>query len=188
MTIRTSAILGAVAAAAIFGLAAAAQDAAPNPDDYAVIDPGKVDFSGAEYYRKCAMVTARVAAAGEEVVTIVDGTQETRNVANAGDYVVRNPGGEEYIVEKAKFEGRYELVAGTEDTYRSSGAPVKAVTLAESVRFVAPWGEEQFINAGGFLLNNSGDIYGIQKQEFFDTYAESTMQGEFLGDGSCGQR
>lgn len=187
MTIRRSAFLGLFIAAALFGVPAVAGDGAPNPDDYAVIDPGKVDFAGAEYYRKCALVTARVAQAGEEIVTIVDGTRETRNTANAGDYVVRNPGGEEYIVEKAKFEGRYELVAGTEDSYRPSGAPVKAISLAESVRFVAPWGEEQFINAGGFLLNNAGDIYGIQKQEFFDTYAASTAEGEFLGDGSCGQ-
>lgn len=188
MTIREFAIGGCVAAAAFLAGSAMAQDAAPNPDDYAVIDPGKVDFAGAEYYRKCAMVTARVAAAGEEIVTIVDGTEETRNVANAGDYVVRNPGGEEYIVEKAKFEGRYEMVAGAENTYRPSGAPVRAVPLAENVRFLAPWGEEQFINAGGFLLNNADDIYGIQKQEFLDTYAASTAQGEFLGGGTCGQR
>ncbi len=188
MTIRGFAIGGAIAAAAFLAIPAVAEDAAPNPDDYAVIDPGKVDFGGAEYYRKCAIVTARVAEAGEEVVTVVDGTQETRNVANAGDYVVRNPGGEEYIVEKAKFEGRYEMVVGAEGTYRSSGGPVRAMPLAESVRFVAPWGEEQFINAGGFLLNNADDIYGIQKQEFFDTYAASTADGDFLGDGTCGRR
>ena len=187
MTVRGWATLGAAVAAACLIVPAAAEDVAPNPDDYAVIDTGKVDFTGAEYYRKCAMVTARVAEAGEEIVTIVGGTEETRNVANAGDYVVRNPGGEEYIVEKVKFEGRYDLVPGTEDTYRPSGAPVTAMPLTENVRFVAPWGEEQFINAGGFLLNNAGDIYGIQKQEFFDTYALSTAQGEFLGDGTCGQ-
>ena len=187
MSVRSTAVFGAVVAAACLIVPAAAEDTAPNPDDYTLIDAGKVDFTGAEYYRKCAMVTARVAQAGEEIVTIVDGTEETRNTANAGDYVVRNPGGEEYIVEKTRFEGRYELVSGTDDTYRPSGAPVAAVVLAENVRFVAPWGEEQFINAGGFLLNNAGDIYGIQKQEFFDTYAPSTAQGEFLGDGSCGQ-
>jgi len=187
MTIR-GILISAAVAAAFFTFPAAAEGGAPNPDDYAVIEPGKVDFAGAEYYRKCATVTARVAEAGEEIVTIVDGTQETRNVANAGDYVVQNPGGEEYIVEKAKFEGRYEIVAGSESTYRPSGAPVRAVPLAENVRFVAPWGEEQFINAGGFLLDNAGDIYGIQKQEFFDTYAASSADGDFLGGGTCGQR
>lgn len=186
MSVRYSAVCCAAVAAACFSVPTAAEDAAPNPDDYALIDAGKVDFTGAEYYRKCAMVTARVAQAGEEIVTIVGGTEETRNTANAGDYVVRNPGGEEYIVEKAKFEGRYELVSGTVDTYRPSGGPVAAVILTENVRFVAPWGEEQFINAGGFLLNNAGDIYGIQKLEFFDTYAPSTAEGEFLGDGTCG--
>ena len=187
MKIHGSAVFGAVVAATFFITPAAAEEAAPNPDDYAVIETDKFDFAGAEYYRKCAMVTARVAQAGEEIVTVVDGTQETRNTANAGDYVVRNPGGEEYIVEKARFESRYDLVSGTEDTYRPSGAPVRAVLLTENVRFVAPWGEEQFINAGGFLLDNAGDIYGIQKQEFFDTYAASSAEGEFLGDGTCGQ-
>lgn len=188
MTIRGFAKGGLVVAAAFLALPVLAQDATPNPDDYAVIDPGKVDFAGAEYYRKCAVVTARVAEADEAIVTVVDGTQETRNVANAGDYVVCNPGGEEYIVEKVKFEERYERVAGTEGAYRSSGAPVRAVPLAGNVRFVTPWGEEQFINAGGFLLNNADDIYGIQKQEFFDTYAASTADGDFLGGGVCGQR
>ncbi|NNG03972.1 MAG: hypothetical protein HKM95_07705 [Inquilinus sp.] len=187
MAIRGFTLLGVVVAAALLVLPAAAGEEAPNPDEYAVIDAGKVDFAGAAYYRKCASVTARVAQAGEEIVTIVDGTQETRNVANAGDYVVRNPGGEEYIVEKAKFEGRYALVAGTTDTYLPSGPPVMAVPLAENVRFLAPWGEEQFINAGGFLLNNAGDIYGIQKREFLETYANSTAQGEFLGEGGCGR-
>lgn len=187
MTSRGFGLCGALVAAAFLALPADAEEAAPNPDDYAVLDTGKVDFAGAEFYRKCATVTARVAEAGEEVVTVVDGTQETRNVASAGDYVVRNPGGEEYIVEKAKFEGRYALIAGSEDTYRPTGAPVRAVPLAENVRFLAPWGEEQFIKAGGFLLDNAGDIYGIQKLEFFGTYAASTEHGEFLGDGTCGQ-
>ena len=187
MQIRKGVIGCALAIAALLTLSAAAQTGTPNPDDYAAIDAAKVDFAGAEYYRKCATVTARVAQAGEEVVTMVGGTQETRNVANGGDYIVRNPGGEEYIVEKAKFETRYELVSGSEDTYRPSGGPVRAVPLTENVRFVAPWGEEQFIKAGGFMLNNAGDVYGIQKQEFFNTYAESTAQGEFLGDGTCGQ-
>ncbi len=186
MTTRAIAISGTVIAAAFMALSAAAEETAPNPDDYTLIDTAKFDFAGATYFRKCATVTARVAEAGEEVITVVDDVRETHNVANTGDYVVRNPGGEEYIVEKAKFEARYALIAGSDDTYLPTGAPVRAVALPENVRFVAPWGEEQFINAGGFLLNNAGDIYGIQKQEFFDTYAASTEQGEFLGDGTCG--
>ena len=180
-------ICSAVIAAFLALPVAAEEGAAPNPDDYALIDTQKFDFSGAEFYRKCAAVTARSALLGLEIVTVVDGKRETQNVANAGDYVVRNPGGEEYIVEKATFEGRYNLVAGSEDTYLPIGAPVRAVPLPENVRFVAPWGEEQFINAGGFLLDNAGDIYGIQNKEFFDTYAASTEQGEFLNDGTCGQ-
>ncbi len=48
---------------------------------------------------------------------------------------------------------------------------MKVVELQENVRFQAPWGEEMRIRAGGVLvIKDSGDIYGIQREEFQDTY------------------
>jgi hypothetical protein len=148
--------------------------------EFKVIDTGDYDFSGTPYYKKCAIVTARTAQAGEKIETIVNGQRETVNVANDGDYVVRNPGGEEYIVETPRFESRYTLIEGTADQYLPTGAPVQVVELDENVQFVAPWGETQYILAGGYLIHNGDEVYGIQRQEFLDTYAPSTADGQFV--------
>lgn len=144
------------------------------------IDTADYDFTGMPYYKKCAIVGARQAVAGEEIETIVDGLLETVNVANDGDYVVRNPGGEEYIVEQARFESRYTLIEGETDQFLSTGEPVQAIELDQNVEFVAPWGATQYILAGGFLIFNVDEVYGIQRQEFIDTYAPASPDGQFI--------
>ena len=55
-------------------------------------------------YAKFARIQAIEAVGGEVIETILaDGTKETSNTANAGDWIVTNPGGEKYIVPAAKF-------------------------------------------------------------------------------------
>jgi hypothetical protein len=157
-----------------------AEEAAVAEEEFQLVDTQDYDFSGMPYYKKCAIVTARAAMAGEEVETVVDELVETVNVANDGDYVVRNPGGEEYIVEKARFESRYTLIEGTEDQFLPTGVAVQAIELDNSVQFVAPWGETQYISEGGFLIFNVDEVYGIQRQEFLDTYAPSNAEGQFV--------
>ncbi|MEX1018394.1 MAG: hypothetical protein WDZ49_01975 [Litorilinea sp.] len=162
--------------------AATPTEAAEAEVEFTVIDTADFDFTDAPYYKKCAIVSARAAMAGETIETVVDGLTETVNVANDGDYVVSNPGGEEYIVEKDRFESRYTLIEATENQFLPTGAPVQIIELDQNVEFEAPWGETQYILAGGFLIFNVDEVYGIQRQEFLDTYAPSNAEGQFVDE------
>ncbi len=135
------------------------------------LDPRQVDFSAGRLARKCARVRARPAIREEQIASEMDdGFRETTNTARPGDYIVENPGGEEYVMSGDEFEQRYRKT-DVEDVYEPTSAPVRVVTLDENVRFDAPWGEEMRIRAGGVLIANSPDeIYGIQREEFDKTY------------------
>lgn len=62
-------------------------------------------------YAKFARIQAIEAVGGEVIETILaDGTKETSNTANAGDWIVTNPGGEKYIVPAAKFPKNTKLL------------------------------------------------------------------------------
>jgi len=139
--------------------------------DFKPIDPAQIDLSGARLARKCANVHARRVTREEQVASEMrDGFRETENAAKPGDYVVENLGGEEYVVKSEEFERRYRPT-GQRDVYRPVTAPVKVVALHDNVRFEAPWGEQMRIRAGGILVvKESGEIYGIQREEFLDTY------------------
>lgn len=126
-------------------------------------------------YEKFARVQAVQAQGGERIETILaNGTKETTNIANSGDWIVTNPGGETYIVPAAKFPKKYEACPELgENWYKPAGGIQKFIELAEDTKFVCSWGEEQFIAKGGFInVSNLDDIYGIARDEFFNTYKE----------------
>lgn len=134
-------------------------------------------------FAKFARIQAQCAEGGEVIETVLaDGTKETTNVANAGDWIVTNPGGEKYVVPAAKFPKKYEPCPELGDGwYKPTGGVQKFLELTEDVSFICSWGEEQFIQAGGFInVTDLGDIYGIARQEFFDTYKECLEDGTFL--------
>ena len=135
------------------------------------IDLTHIDWTHARLARKCARVRARQATRAEEVASVMeDGFRETRNEARPGDYIVQNPSGEEYVTAKDTFEERYRQTE-QQNVYEPISPPVKVVELDENVCFEAPWGEEMRIRAGGVLiLRDSGEIYGIQRDEFQKTY------------------
>lgn len=63
----------------------------------------------APVYKKQGRVKARPAVVGEEITTTLEGgTKETVNKVSEGDFIVTNPGGEQYIISGEKFLGRYE--------------------------------------------------------------------------------
>lgn len=158
--------------------------------DAELVKPTKVDlntpeadeaFAAAPVYEKFAVVQASQATQETPITTVLaDGTVETSNVAQPGDYIVTNPGGEQYVVEQEKFEARYEV---TEDsgTFKAKGI-VKAVANATGtpVTVIAPWGEEQHGNADCIYLAQydpstgeiSEDRYIIGRDEFNDTYRQ----------------
>ena len=133
-------------------------------------------------FAKFARIQAQCAEGGEVIETILaDGTKETTNTANAGDWIVTNPGGEKYIVPAAKFPKKYEPCPELGDGwYKPTGGGQKFLELTEDTTFICSWGEEQHIKAGGFVnVTDLSDIYGIARDEFFDTYKECSEDGIF---------
>ncbi len=130
---------------------------------------------------KFARITAVQGVEGQEVVTtMANGLEETRNTVTldptTGEpgWIVTNPGGEQYIVADSTFKKKYEIDPQNPEVYKPKGGPVLTMKLDEAVAFDAPWGGEMRIEAGGSLvLSGPNDIYGIQPQEFADTYRET---------------
>lgn len=129
-------------------------------------------------YQKSGEITARVGKIGEEIVTIMaNGLEETKNIVTTDEngnpgWVVTNNTGEQYIVSDSVFRSKYKKIEGTEDRFKPIWNPITAARIDENICFNAPWGETQNLIAGGYLVFNKGfdDIYGIQQEEFDETY------------------
>jgi len=141
---------------------------------------------------KFARINARQGELGQEVVTkMANGLEETRNTVKLDKktgqpgWIVTNPGGEEYIVEDSVFNKKYELDPENNSQYKPKGEPVLATQISEDISFVAPWKDDEEkdiimnIAAGGYLiLAGEKDIYGIQNEEFNDTYKPTEKSRE----------
>lgn len=129
-------------------------------------------------YKKFARVKAEQGKVGQEIVTIMkDGLVETKNVVKEDpetgepDWIVTNPNGEQYCVPDKTFKKKYELEVDSEGYHRPKGGAIKAIQITDNISFTAPWGEKMNIVKGGYLVvNNPNDIYGIQEEEFHNTY------------------
>jgi hypothetical protein len=146
---------------------------------YREIDPKAVDFSRAASFRKTARLAQdkiEIAKAEQEVVTVLAGKPETRNTAKPGDYIVTGTLGERYVIAGNRFDRLYEPDPARPGEFRSKGT-VLAVLLTEPVTFKAPWGEQQRIDAGGVMVKNGDDIYGIAAAAFAETYGRADREG-----------
>ncbi len=133
-------------------------------------------------YAKFARIQAVKAKGGEKLITLLaNGKPETTNTANAGDWIVTNPGGEQYIVIPTVFAKKYEPAPELGDGwFKPTGGVQKFLELSEDLSFVCAWGEEQFIAKGGMInVTDRGDIYGIARDEFFGTYRKCDKDGKF---------
>ena len=147
---------------------------------YKEIDPKSTDFAGAASFRKTARLVQdriEIAKAEQEVVTILAGKPETKNTAKPGDYIVTGTLGERYVIPGNRFDRLYEPDPARPGEFRSKGT-VLAVLLTEPVTFKAPWGEQQRIDAGGVLVKNGDDIYGIAEAAFAETYGRADKEGK----------
>lgn len=155
-------------------------------------------FAAAPIYRKKGLVTARDAEAGERITTtLADGTKETTSrAAVAGDKVITNPGGEEYLIGGDKFATRYEPT-DVPGQFRASGR-IRAIpnTTGEEVEITAPWGEVQvggpncvFATAVETDGSPTADRYIIGRAEFTATYGIETPTGaqDTLGSEAVGR-
>ena len=135
----------------------------------------------APVYAKKAMVEARQVTEREEVTTtLANGTKETINVAEVGDVIVTNPGGEKYVLKMEKFASRYEST-DQEGVFHAKGmSRITENSTGAPVEVMAPWGEKQSGGADCMIATVfdpeqpneiSADRYIIGRQEFLDTYA-----------------
>lgn len=161
----------------------------PQPKD---IEPGYVfhDLRGegmaarlaqAPVFTKFGQVRARLAATPEEVITRIQGKEETRNTANPGDYVVTGPQGEEYVLGAAKLEARYKPVEDQPGIYEAFGK-IRAVDnpYGERIAIVPAWGGYQYgeqdckvattVDVQTEKPNDPEDMYIIDRKSFDETY------------------
>ena len=138
--------------------------------------PTSFDFSRAPLYRKTAtLATSQVetATATQDVATTINGNEETRNTAEAGDKIITGARGERYVLKQAKFGGLYEEDPYDASTYISTNV-IRAMQLAEPTELTAPWGERQRAGKGSFVaqrVDDVADVYLIEKGAFEMTYA-----------------
>ena len=136
-----------------------------------------------ELYIKATPVTARKARLGEEVVTMVESQTEkgkmveTVNVAERGDWIVTNKGGESYIVSNDEFHRLYGPSEEEGQRFPVS-KPRKLIKIEEDIEFPAPWGGEMKIQSGGYLnIDDMDGIYGINPAEFEQTHVKAPDNG-----------
>jgi hypothetical protein len=135
-------------------------------------------IADAPIFKKQGRVEARLATAGEEIVTVLEGgAKETVNKANEGDWIVTNPSGEQYIISAAKFLGRYEETdqAGT---YSAKGY-CRAILnpFGKPIEIMASWGSPQTGNERCMIADTcdasgkvDGEPYLIDADAFDKTY------------------
>ena len=127
-------------------------------------------------YKKTAVVNARKLNKSELILTYTQGKDgielETRRIGKPGDYVVKNPSGEEYIIAEKIFLDRYEHKHF--NMYRPVGK-VKAIKYkGPDINFYAGWGERMILRTGDMLASpapNYDEIYRIGIIEFLQSYS-----------------
>jgi hypothetical protein len=140
------------------------------------------DFNQAGLYRKTATLDKAnivTAVGGEALTTIVNGQVETKNVAAEGDKIVTGSQGEQYIIKADKFPKLYEEDADNADRFVSKGVR-KVLFLTEDTVIKASWGEEQFIKAGGAVVEDGDHAYGIEAKAFDETYGRANQDGKVV--------
>lgn len=134
---------------------------------------------------KFARIQARQGRVGEEVVTVTaNGLEETKNTVKLDEktgepgWIVTNPGGEQYIVSDSVFKKKYEIDPENPSQYKPKGGPVLCARLDEDLDFDVSWGNMKIAKGGYLMLNKEDDVYGIQEEEFNDTYAKTEKSPE----------
>lgn len=133
-----------------------------------------------QIYKKQGEVSARQVTEETPVTTtLADGTQETTNKAMPGDWIVTNPGGEQYVLKPEKFTSRYEAKEGSDGVYNAKGYCVAVKNPFKSpITMQASWGEMQNGAADCMVADTyeyatgkrGGEPYIIARKEFEQTY------------------
>lgn len=138
-------------------------------------------------FQKKKNVYARLAQVGEVVQTVTKDGLETENLAEEGDFVVRNQtaAGEAYLVPGNKFSSKYAPLRTLDDGW-AEYAPLGRIIAVEltpqrlvalglpaEFEFAATWGAAMVAKAGDFLggPEDFSEVYRLAREEFFETYA-----------------
>ena len=126
-------------------------------------------FNNTAIYQKKATVHARQVTQKEEVLTKLDAT---KNIAEPGDWIITNPGGESYRITDTIFKNGYTPKSIEEGIYLSKGIPVKVIRVFKNLFFKAPWGDDMAVQSGGFLIEreDTKERYAIEEEAFAKTY------------------
>jgi PGDYG protein len=132
-------------------------------------------------YRKIGQVRAKPASTTTLVETVLsDGTRETTNRAQPGDFIVTGTGGEKYVIKRETFFTRYEPKPGTKTIYTARGFVVAVPNpYNRPIAINASWGEVQHGAADCMIADifdaasgqRAGQPYIIGRAEFGKTYA-----------------
>lgn len=131
-------------------------------------------------YRKDAVVGARPADGAPVTTVLANGHVETVRGTTVGEWIVTNPGGEEYAIPEDTFAARYEPTS-VPGQYQSTGkARAAAHGFSGDVSMGVPWGTmtadcRALIVTG---LDRDGDPAGapwlVGYDEFHSTYIPDT--------------
>jgi hypothetical protein len=144
--------------------------------DFVYRQAASFDFSQAPVYRKTATLDEsriEVVAVAQEIVTTIQGREETRNRAAPGDRIITGALGERYVIKREEFDRLYERDPSEPSRFISKSV-IRALPLQENTEIVAPWGERQRALKGGFVAQRVGspaDVYLIDEQAFKAGYA-----------------
>jgi hypothetical protein len=132
-----------------------------------------IDANG-KHYKKFVKIFARPATEGEVIKTITKDGKETTNTAASGDYVVKNPGGEEYIVKPKVIANNYAPTG----VKKSGWVEYQAFGEVDGIEWndapfmlIAKWGETMPVKPGDMVVTGDGkEVYRIARAEFIETY------------------
>ncbi len=137
-------------------------------------------------YRKFRKVYALKSKRKRTIVTVTSDGTETTNVAEKGDYIVKNKtqAKERYVLKPKKFENRYKWERDLKNGY-ARYKPIGKVIATEvtdellkylgkrnSFHFKASWGSDMVVKKGDFLAcpPDESEVYRIARVEFGETY------------------
>lgn len=114
------------------------------------------------------IVTATPAKEGEILETRVGQDLITRNIARKGDMKVSRTPVDSYFLGK-QFEHLYERIEGR--FFKPKARTLHAYQVARPISFIASWGTRQNIPAGGVVVEDNCERWGVHPESFHATYS-----------------
>lgn len=137
-------------------------------------DVEKVDTPKAT--KKIFRLSALISDKEQEVVTIIDGEEETRNIAHKGDYIVTGTKKEQYVLTPSQIKKRYKVfyehpVHSAIVAIETLPVEIECSESENNFTFTASWGETMIAKVGDFLVYEDEKLsYRIDREVFFNTY------------------